>query len=469
MKYKNYFTPYLFISILIFFYCNITIAQSPDYTHRINKIETYEFDKENNKKLSTSTIFKYKKNKLYAIAIFGKNSFFKSSQTYNERRYMTSPISAKTNIQPSIDIPIDWNKTKGTIFIYIDLKNKKEEYQYRYNKDKKNWMLFSSMKDSLNTNGLLVERHHFLDNSREDSSIQESIETYTYQDTLLTQLTSKSRKGGKGNPWQYQRKEIMEYNGDKMTLKQVHFYSPTKNKFVLTREDKWEYKNNTIVHSYLEKRGDTGKIIQRLKTITTLDKSKNPIETKYFEWDPKEKELYLKLETKHTFKNQLKTKDLTLNHYNSGTDYHERQYEYDRKNRVVKSIQKIKRQQDQDWKISNEKTYSYTNDNTQYSSYSETKNNTKNEMNIDFDKYNNPIKKQTITNNKKREITIEHNTDILFKQLIPIKNYIQFRIGINDNHWMPVNIPIKKTTYKYNGDEKIIKKEVEFIYENINQ
>jgi hypothetical protein len=437
-------------------------------SRRIKKVSEYRYNDKLKWYPSKLTLFYYE-----------NESFLEGTITYSDysvesKKYATRienrngrDLDSPTKITPLKDINIEnWTKEKGTIWLNNKKEDTIEKYQFRFLSKSNEWYLYNLMTDTFENNRK-IQRYFFSDIDPGNYPIQESKELFTYNDTLLTESLSMSRKG-KDSEWIPSRKENFEYQNGVMVKRELFFYFEDENKWNLSESEEFISEEQTYTKIFFEY-DNLNKTKSGYKIIEKRNASEILEEKIHLNWNDRKKSY----EHFYTENNSLKG-DLSLQVIQSYTQsgYYDKYAtfnKFDSLNRLVKSEKKNKNDEDKDWKYLSGVSLFYDQENVLPSSIQKT--NAKGEMNeetkIILDNLNNPINRIYIKNGRKNEVEIKHDYSIDSDNIVNSGELKLLETNIEKNIWRHNKAPIERTYYRINNGEKVKYKKIEYTFEEI--
>lgn len=451
------------------FNINNQINQSElEKSWRIGKIAEYRYNEELKWYPSKLTIFHY-----------GDENFLEGTITYSDysvesKKYATRIENRNSKdsvtlkkITPIKDSNIqNWSNEKGTIWLTNKKENKIENYQYRFSSKSNEWFLYNLMTDTFENN-LKIQRSFYSDIDPGNYPIQESKELFTYNDTLLTESLSMSRKG-KDSEWNPSRKEIFEYQNGTTKKRELFFYSEDENKWNLRESEEFISEEQTYTNIFIEfdKQNNTKsghKIIEKRNESEILE------EKIHLNWNDSKKSF------EHFYTENISLKgDLRLQVIQSYTQsgYYDKYATFDTfdsLNRLVKSEKKNKNDEDIDWKYLSGMSLFYNQENELPSSIQKTnaKGEISEETKIILDNLNNPTSRISIKNRRKGQIEIKHDYSIDSDNIINSDELKLLETNIDKIIWKHNKAPLERTYFRIQDGEQVKYRKIKYTFEEI--
>lgn len=419
--------------------------------------------------------------KSVAFYHYDNDNFLEKTITYSGYSIETKKYAQRTEHRKSKDLtPItkitpykdsnikSWTKEKGTIWVKNTMENKVENYQFRFSPKSKEWYLYNLMTDSFENNQK-IQRYFYSNIDPGNFPIQESKILFKYKDTLLIESLSMSKKGNDNN-WILGRKENFEHQNGSIKKRELYLYSDNENEWKLQESEEFFSDKQTHTKIYFDydpqNQTKTGhKIIEKRNTAEMLE------ERTQLNWDDKKKSFEHFFTQDFTNQGDLNIRVIeSFSDIGNYYDYYETSNYYDSSNRLIKSEKKNKNEEDTDWKYLNGISFIYNQDDELPSMVQKTnaKGELSEESKIILDSLNNPIKRISIRNGRKRGMEIKHNYLIDADKIINSSELKLLETNIDKKIWRHNKAPIERIYFRIENGKKVKYRKIEYIFEEIN-
>jgi hypothetical protein len=454
---------------------NISNDDKPQYLNesdemwRLDRIARFKYNEELSWHPKGLTTFQYR-----------SDSIFEGTVVYNDYSLETKKYSTRTehregdgldsviNIDPLQDSNFNnWSKNKGTIFLTNSTENRVEEYQFRYKAESNKWFLYNLMIDSFD-NKLKVQRYFYSDIDPGNYPIQESKVLYRYADTLLLEISTMWRKGEENLKWQYSKRENFTYEGDLLQEREVFYFFDKENKWNLTEKEELNYEENNQTKTFFEydnrNPAKTG-----YKIVEKKDKVGNLVEKIHFNWNDRKKAF------EHFYTENTKLKDnLVLEIIESYSDpnYYDKYVainRYDSFGRLIETEKKHKNDEDKNWKFLSKDSFGFYKENEVPATVRRmnSKGIISEEIKIEFDDLQNPIKRISMSSGREYELEIKHDYSIDSNNILTSEKLKILETNIEKKVWKHNMAPVQRIYYRIVNGAKVKYNKVDYIYKKI--
>ena len=435
---------------------------------RIEKITEYRYNEELKWHPEKLTIFHYRNNNfLEGTIIYNDYSIESKKYTTRIENRNGRDLPSPRKIKPLIDVNIEnWSKEKGTIWLTNEKENKIENYQFRLLTKSNQWHLYNLEIDTFENNRR-IQRYWFSDIDPGNYPIQESKELFTYNDTLLTESLSMSRKG-KDSEWISSRRENFEYQNGSLIKRELFFYFEDENKWKLSESEEFISEEQVYTKTLFEY-NNQDRTKSGYKIIEKKNASEDLKEKVHLEWNDA-KGMYDHFYTERIYyKNDL-AKETIISYSRSGYfDKYATFREYDSLNRLVKIERKTKNDEDEEWTNLSGTTFSYYQENILPSTIRQIDSNgelTK-ERTIIVDDMNNPISRSSLNLGRRSVVEIKHDYSIDSEDIIGSEELKFLETKIEDHIYRHNSVPIERIYYRMKNGEKIKNKMIKYTFKTI--